>query len=192
MSDTLLTARHPLAAVDSGRLGLDQGDPAGISLLVPANGTVLQLLSAPQDDLDGTGLTKLLARKDLTLRDSGPNQWLLVGEQALPPEDITALKDKLGDRVALVDQSQGRVKILVSGPAATELLAKGMAVDFSLDAFAVGQSAQALFGHTGVHATRVEEQAFELLVFRGFAESLWEQLLELSLEFGVQADVQVG
>ena len=34
--------------------------------------------------------------------------------------------------------------------------------------------------------TRVGEDAYELSVFRGFAESFWEWLTEMSLEFGYQ------
>jgi sarcosine oxidase subunit gamma len=40
--------------------------------------------------------------------------------------------------------------------------------------------------HVGVHLTRVDEDTFELSLFRGFAESFWEWLTLMSEEFGYQ------
>ena len=40
--------------------------------------------------------------------------------------------------------------------------------------------------HVGVHFTRTGEDAFELSVFRGFAESFWEWLTPQAEEFGYQ------
>jgi sarcosine oxidase subunit gamma len=40
--------------------------------------------------------------------------------------------------------------------------------------------------HVGVHLTRTGENAFELSVFRGFAESFWEWLAQQAEEFGYQ------
>ena len=35
----------------------------------------------------------------------------------------------------------------------------------------------------GFHLTRVDGQVFEVIVLRGFAESLWDDLARMSLEF---------
>jgi methylglutamate dehydrogenase subunit D len=40
--------------------------------------------------------------------------------------------------------------------------------------------------HVGVHIAQVGPDAFELSLFRGFAESFWEWLGEMSDEFGYE------
>jgi methylglutamate dehydrogenase subunit D len=40
--------------------------------------------------------------------------------------------------------------------------------------------------HIGVHIAQVGPDAFELSLFRGFAESFWEWLGEMSAEFGYE------
>ncbi len=134
---------------------------------LPEGGVVLLLgrAGAPAPDLAG-------------LRPAGPGQWLLVSDA---PVDIAALAARLPD-VAVCDQGHGRVRIAVEGPRAAAMLAKGTAVD--LERMAVGASAQTLVGPIGVHLTRTGEAAFELMVLRGFAESLWHDLGEMAAEYG--------
>ena len=40
--------------------------------------------------------------------------------------------------------------------------------------------------HVSVHLTRVSADAYDLSVFRGFAESFWEWITEQAEEFGYQ------
>ncbi len=69
------------------------------------------------------------------------------------------------------------------GPLAVTVLQKGTAVDFDLVAFPITRSTTTLIGHIAVHLTRIESDVFELMVLRGFAESLWDDLTQMSLEF---------
>jgi len=84
----------------------------------------------------------------------------------------------------VVDQSHGRVRIALSGPMATRVLAKGTAADLSLTAFPIHHATTTLIGHIAAHLTRIAEDRFELIVLRGFAESQWEDLDRMSAEFG--------
>ena len=130
-------------------------------------GGVLHLLAragAPAPELDG-------------LRAAGPGQWFLVSEA---PADVAALAARFPD-LAICDQGHGRVRIAVEGPRAAEMLAKGTAVD--LERMAVGASAQTLIGPIGAHLTRTGDQAFELMVLRGFADSLWRDLEAMAAEW---------
>lgn len=150
----------------------------GISLEARPEGTLLHLLArASARELAGfpghaTGLS---------LRPVSPGQWFAVGDTALPHGDLKALAASLKPEADIVDQSHGRIRILVRGPMATRVLAKGTAVDLAV--LPVGQSTTTLFGHIAAHMTRLEEDAFELIVLRGFAESLWDELVQMSLEF---------
>jgi sarcosine oxidase gamma subunit len=91
---------------------------------------------------------------------------------------------RLKPKVDIVDQSHGRVRILVRGPMAVRVLAKGTAVDLALSAFPVGHASTTLIGHIAAHVTRIDQDAFELIVLRSFAESLWDELGLMSQEFG--------
>ncbi len=85
-----------------------------------------------------------------------------------------------------VDQSHGRVTIRIAGDKARAVLAKGTPVDLHPAEFPVGQSAVTQMAHVGIHLTRTAEDTYEISVFRGFAQSFWEWLTEMSLEFGYQ------
>ncbi len=87
----------------------------------------------------------------------------------------------------VVDTSHGRVRMALSGATVERVLAKGTAVDLALSAFPVGQSATTLVGHISVQLTRTGEQSFELMVLRGFAGSLWDDLIGMAREFGIEA-----
>lgn len=109
-------------------------------------------------------------------RSAGPGQWFVVGsaDQDLPTFD---------DSFFIVDQSHGRVLIRISGAPVRKVLAKGTALDLHPDQFAMGAAATTLIGHIAVNLSRTGEDQFELLVLRGFAESLWHELEVMSAEF---------
>jgi len=142
-----------------------------LTLEAPAGLTIVQLLgkpgSAPPADLPA----------GVSLRASGPGQWFAVSTAETNGTAIAA------SGFDSVDQSHGRVLIRVSGGPVRRMLAKGTAVDLHPDSFAIGMSAMTLIGHIGVNLTRTGEDEFELLVLRGFAESLWEDLIGMAREF---------
>ncbi|UXT20009.1 sarcosine oxidase subunit gamma family protein [Agrobacterium tumefaciens] len=143
-------------------------------------GAIIHVLAAP----DATDLEVRL--RGLTIGDIravSPGQWFIVGEHPLSHADMKALLAALEPQATGVDQSQGRVRIRIEGKMAERVLAKGTAVDLSLAAFPVGHSAATLIGHIAAHLTRVNAQVFEVIVLRGFAESLWDDLARMSLEF---------
>lgn len=150
----------------------------GIRLEPLPEGTLLHLLArASASELPGfsghaTGLS---------LRPVSPGQWFAVGDTALTHASLQALASLLKPEVDVVDQSHGRIRILVQGAMAMRVLAKGTAVD--LAALPVGRSVTTLIGHITAHVTRVDYDTFELIVLRGFAESLWDELVQMSLEF---------
>lgn len=144
-------------------------------------GTLVQVLGTPGgEDLAGL-LGGLAAGADHAVRDAGPGQWLIVGDEAMPHAELREFQRRLDGRAFCVDQSHGRVRIRVSGPAVATVLAKGTAVDF--DAFGTGRSAMTLIGHISVHMMRCGPESFELIVLRGFAESLWHDLEAMATEF---------
>ncbi|MDM9624726.1 sarcosine oxidase subunit gamma family protein [Rhizobium sp. S152] len=154
----------------------------GVRIEALPDSTILQIMSRVSAD-EPSEIYADASAAGLSLRPIAPGQWLAVKDAVLQKDQISAFADILKPRADVVDQSHGRVRILVCGPMVTRVLAKGTAVDLSLSQFPVAHALQTLFGHIGVHVTRTSQDDFELIVLRGFAESLWDELARMSLEF---------
>ncbi len=175
MSD-FRVARRP--ALDSGPAR--SAARTGIRLL--PEGHVIHVLGRASDP-DLESLLASIARGASDVRPTGPAQWFIVGDEPMPREAMARIFAALGSKAVCIDQSHGRVRIGIEGPMVEQVLAKGTAVDLSLPAFPIGHSATTLVGHIAAHLTRVEERAFEIIVLRSFAESLWDDLIRMSAEF---------
>ncbi|MFK0205716.1 sarcosine oxidase subunit gamma family protein [Agrobacterium sp. NPDC090283] len=151
-----------------------------IKLSALPEGAIIHVLAAP-GAADMEVRLRSFAKGDV--RAVSPGQWFIVGEEPLSHADMKAVLAALEPQATGVDQSQGRVRIRIEGKMTERVLAKGTAVDLSLAAFPVGRSATTLIGHIAAHLTRLDEQVFEVIVLRGFAESLWDDLARMSLEF---------
>ena len=152
-----------------------------VTLQALLEGRVIHVLGKP----DGGDLRQILAEfagsDPQSLRSAGPGQWFLVCDAPMTHDEFQAMAAKLAQHAFLVDQSHGRVRIGLKGNRIGDVLAKGTGVD--LDNIAVGESAMTLVGHISVHLTRLAPDAIELMVLRGFAESLWDDLVRMSREF---------
>jgi len=153
----------------------------GILLSAPQGGAIIHVLGHHAQDLKAK-LDSLAGGREHAVRSLTVAQWLLVLPESLSMEGLARLQQVVGD-AALVDQTHGRVRILVDGAKAEAVLSKGTAVDLHPQAFPVGRSAVTLFGHVAAHMTRISAQGFELLVLRGFAESLWDDLSSMAAEY---------
>ncbi len=173
-----LLRRHAIVSVAEGAL-------AGLSIEHIAQGGIFQLMARP----GSVGEAEVLAvmqeavgsSKGWELRVFGPGQWFLLCE-AIDIADL--LQQKFGAGVSVVDQSHGRCRIRISGPAVLELLPKGTGVDLDIRAFPIGRSAATLFGHHGVVLTRNGLENFEVLVLRSLAESLIDEFRLLAAGTG--------
>lgn len=114
-----------------------------------------------------------------TLMRTEPLKWLLLGEAEIARPDIA------GEDGTVLDLSHARTLIRIGGPARADLLARMVAVDMRPARFGPGQ-----FAATGVHGMGVtliaREGAVDLLVLRSFARTLWDQMLEIAPQFGVE------
>lgn len=143
-------------------------------------GTLIHILGEPGGE-DLTGLLQALFGEEANrVRGFGPGQWLVVKDNATSHPDLQVLTSKLGARAFAVDQTHGRIRIEVSGTAVTSVLAKGTAVDF--EGLGDGQSAMTMFGHISVHLTRCASDRYELIVLRGFGQSLWDEIADMSVD----------
>jgi heterotetrameric sarcosine oxidase gamma subunit len=83
-----------------------------------------------------------------------------------------------------------RVRIRITGPAARDLLAKGIALDLHPAVFQVGCSAQTGLHHTGVFLERVGEDDYEIYVPCSYAAWIWEWLVDAALPFGYDTVIE--
>lgn len=184
MPKPAFTRASPLAtAAIPGHYGADKGVPGVIlSVLHP-----LSLVMVIARSGKGKPTKDVLDRlRGVRVMWAGPDQYYVQStaheEGALTKE----LLKKLSGLASIMDQSHGRVTLRIEGPKARNVLTKGTPVDLRPETFPVGRSAVTQMAHVGIHLSRVDTDAYELSVFRGFSESFWEWLTEMSLEFGYQ------
>jgi sarcosine oxidase subunit gamma len=146
-------------------------------------GSIIHVLADAREAGMESFLSELTHDVPHAVRPVSPAQWFIVDDKPMDDEEFRGVCERLQPRAVGVDQSHGRVRIRIQGRAVERVLAKGTAVDLSPTAFAVGQSATTLIGHIAAHVTRVADDAFEIIVLRGFAESLWDDLARMSAEF---------
>ena len=181
MTETFIPRVSALADVAvQGRFGADKGQP-GVAFRVRHPLSIATVIARAGQ---GEATAKVLAA--YTAQWAGPNQYFVVAEGRGEGALYRELKAALAGIASVSDQSHGRVIIRISGPKARDVLAKGTPVDLHPDHFPVGTSALTQMAHVGVHLTRVDADAYDLSVFRGFSESFWEWITEQAEEFGYQ------
>jgi sarcosine oxidase subunit gamma len=182
-----LSHQMALAGAKTGTFGASASHGDGLVLRAMPEGHVLLVLGAPSSGNLAPQLARLSDGNRHAVRAAGPGQWFVVGNEPLSANRIAAMELELGSRAVLVEQSHGRVRIHVSGACVETVLAKGSAVDFARAQYPVGQAVTTQFAHVSTHITRIDQTAFELLVPRTFADHVWNDLIEMGLEFGVTA-----
>jgi heterotetrameric sarcosine oxidase gamma subunit len=189
----------PLGAIlTAGRYGAKGPDGPGVTLrlrhplsivtVMARKGRAEALAGALRDsfDLALPGPGESATATEFALRWAGPEQWLAIAESGRDGNLHQRLTTALAEAASLVDQSHGRVAIVIAGPRARAVLAKGTAVDLHPTRFRPGQVAMTQMAHVGVHLTQTTPDVFELLVFRSFAESLFEFLTAMAAEYGYE------
>lgn len=177
----LVQPAHPLKEQWQGLAGTRD---AGVRLRLPEWNCLFQVLAfAGRATAVSEVLAKLGSAQAISVRDSLPGEWLVLCEKDLE----NTLADAFGNDAATIDQSHGRIGVVLEGPGVRPLLAKGTAVDLHSDAFAAGLSVNTMFGHFAVHLTRTGNDTFELIVARSFADAFFEMLIETGSEFDLTA-----
>ena len=114
---------------------------------------------------------------------NGPGQWLAESAEQTPAELIEHVEDALrAHGASTTDLSHARTVVRVSGPAATDLLAKLSPID--VESMRTGDSAVTMAGPLNVQVVKSGEEEFRLYVFRSFGLAMWEMLLDEAAEFG--------
>ncbi len=147
-------------------------DPAARQALEAALGTALP------------GVNATAAAGELTLIGLGPDEWLEVGG------DGPAVAQRLegggqGQFVGVTDVSENYCTLVVSGPKAREVLAKGCPLDLHPDVFKTSDAAGTLVAKATVVLWLQADGSFRVLVRRSFADYLYRWLDDAGREYGV-------
>jgi heterotetrameric sarcosine oxidase gamma subunit len=132
-------------------------------------------------------LAALKAMPEVSVRNVGPGEWLVVSETIGADSLERDLSMLDAQRASFFEQSDGRAVLRIAGPNARRILAKCVAVDLHPDVFGQGQSAAMLCCHVSANVARTGPDAFEIVVMRSFAGTLFEELMEMGREFRLTA-----
>jgi heterotetrameric sarcosine oxidase gamma subunit len=121
----------------------------------------------------------------VTFAGIGPGQW--IASAGGVPDFVARLRSDLGILAAVVDQSDSRLVVRLSGPRARDVLAKGVPVDLHPRAFKTGDVATTVVAHVGVQIDMLDDTpAFQLAAPRSMAGSFWSWLTASAAEFGYE------
>lgn len=118
----------------------------------------------------------------------GPDEWLLVveGDDGLDVE--RRLRDALDDRFSVADVTGAQIQLELSGPAAGKVLQKSSPYDFHPRNFPPGRCAQTVFAKATALVAAREEDAFDFIFRRSYADYLMRWLADAAAEYGYRLE----
>ena len=148
----------------------------------PEPGVLAAALGPSEDEV---AANRMFRAGEVRYAWNGPGQWLAESDEQPPGELIANLENALrAHGASTTDLSHARTVVQVTGPAATDLLAKLCPID--VEAMRTGDSAVTLAGPFNVQVVKSGEEEFRLYVFRSFGLAMWEMLQNEAAEFGAE------
>lgn len=123
-----------------------------------------------------------------SIRWMSPDEWLILLPDLATFEIETQFRDVMPGHYSLVNNSGGSAVLELSGEHALDVLKKSTSVDLHLKAFPVGKVVSTLFAKSTAILRRIDEQRFELVIRRSFADYIWLWIQDASLEYGLVID----
>jgi len=124
---------------------------------------------------------------DLRILWLGPNEWWVVAPDAKRAELIERLRQSFaGQHTAVCDVSESRTVITVTGPAARDVLARGISLDLHPRAFGPGQCAQTGMAKANVVLHQIDNApSYEIYILKSFSDYLWRWIGLVAEDFGI-------
>ena len=186
-------ARTPLADVDRADIGnadgviLSEQDCLGYLVLRGRS----QNIAAIEAEL---GCTLPVAPLSSTTTDSmtvrwiSPTEWLITIAAGQTADLEAKLRGSLGDEVAVVDNSGGYASIHLSGPMADMVMYKSTGYDIHPSNFPRGKVVTTTFAQAQTILRRLDDESYELIFRRSFADYIWRWLRDASQEYGLRVE----
>jgi sarcosine oxidase subunit gamma len=101
---------------------------------------------------------------------------------------LSELQDLLAGSAAVISQTDGRRLIQMHGARVRETLCKGFSIDLHPAVFRENDTAMTVVNGMDVQVALVDARpAFDIIVYRSFAQSFWTWLEASAAEFGLEA-----
>ena len=136
-------------------------------------------LSLPLKPLTSTG------NGLLDIRWMSPDEWLITVPGSTTFDIESQFCEKMTGHYSLVNGSGGQTILEISGPSVVNLLKKSTPIDFHPDEFPVGKVVSTIFAKAGATIRKLDEQRFELVIRRSFADYIWLWLQDAAREYGL-------
>jgi sarcosine oxidase subunit gamma len=166
--DLTLTAATPCAGLLPLRIGtvtLSEVDPGHLTAIAPGKGLGAALQSAHGLDLPGPG--QAIGSDTARAIWFGRAHILLMGPAPDPA---------LADHAALTDISDAWAVVRLEGAGAADVLARLTPIDLRAHMFQPGQTARTELFHMQSSITRLQNDAFLIMVFRSMARTVVHDL----------------
>jgi sarcosine oxidase subunit gamma len=196
--------RSALAHFGLNALASRKSEGAGITLGESAHRAIINIRGDAHDGAftaavkSATGCelplvaNTVAAAGDIRILWLGPNEWWVVGTDARRAGLIDGLRQAFaGQHTNVTDVSESRTVITLSGPAARDLLARGISNDLHPRAFGPGQCAQTSLSRANVLLHQLDNTpSYEIYVLKSFSDYLWRWIGLIAQDFGmsVRAD----
>lgn len=197
--------RSPLAHLGLSTQSEDDA-PAGVTLSETAFRGQINIRGNAEDTAFAAAVKKA-TRLDLPIEPNtisgkpattrimwlGPDEWMVITKPQGGKRVFDALWKNLkidGMHASVVDTSEARTTLTVSGKHARDVMAKLCSLDLHPSQFAPGQCAQTIVGKVGVMLLQTAETktggaTYELYSLRSFSTYLWKRLEDAATEYGV-------
>lgn len=198
MTDLILSPRSALSyVITPGRRGKKEGQ-AGVILTEVSQFTLAHLTAfkgqkaalemAIRDEfcIDLPNNSRRAERNRVSFIGIGPEQWIVMVYDPDSNGFLTKLSHVVNGLAALVDQSDARAIVRISGSDARRALAKGVTVDLHPQVFGKDYATTTLAAGLSISLWQVEDTpTYEISVFRAFAVSLYDWVIHSAEEFGI-------
>ena len=115
---------------------------------------------------------------------NGPNQWMVISEGDAAEGLLEKIRQAVGDKAGVVDQSHGRVGLRLSGEHSRTVLQKNCPLDVHPRSFSAGSCALTTIAHIGALLIQVDDApTYDLFVNRSFARSFADSIVHSCHEF---------
>ena len=117
----------------------------------------------------------------------GPGRWLFIQETDDSSGLAAILAEALGAHAAIVDLSDSRAVLRLTGPRLRAVLAKGLPIDLHPDRFGPNDAASSVIALINILLWRIEAPpGFEIAVPRSYVGSFAAWLTANAAEFGIE------
>ena len=132
---------------------------------------------------------KRVSKDGFALIGTAPGQWLAVVEGKAALGLLAKLAAGLKGLATIIDQSDGKAVLRISGPRARDTLAKGCSLDLHPSVFKPGSAGTTPVALIDCVIWQVDETpTYDLAIPTSFAESFWSWLTASAAEYGYTAE----